>query len=57
MVNYKEIADVLINAKIMKDGLNDVINELLDIGVTKDELIDEMGFDELDVLLTIDERI
>lgn len=57
MVNYKEIADFVINDMIMKDGVNDVINYLLDIGVTKDELIDEMRFDKLDVLLTIEDRL
>lgn len=57
MINYKEIADFVINDMIMKDGVNYVINYLLDIGVTKDELIDEMRFDKLDVLLTIEDRL
>lgn len=56
MINYKEIADFVINDMIMKDGVNYVINYLLDIGVTKDEL-EDMGFDRLDVLLTIEDRL
>ena len=48
MIDYKQIADSLINNYCDTFGVNNCIAYLLDIGCTEDELL-EMGFDREDI--------
>lgn len=57
MINYKKIADNFINLMIRKDGMSDTIHYLLGLGLTKDELINNMGFTNHDVLMAVDYRL